>query len=366
MTPVRNHLARLPDELLEHLLASCRAPKNFSYTCRKLHKISLSRSFKANWLITQYGLNHALSERHCRQLRTIDSKLIRLLVIKGAHPGANRSWSIRWAAINNDQSLVEYLHGVGADICDMDNYALRHASARGHLVVVQFILSQVPLPIRPREALAIESALRFAALNGHLDVVKLLQQIGHCATNNECLPLREAAANGHEQVVRYFLEETDCDVHANDDDAIRRAAGGGHVGIINLLLEHGADAAARDDAALTEAAGRGHFEAARNLIPASNNVNSCGGSALIAAVRSGVPVVARLLIDNGAVVTDAAVRIALRAADGPMLCELLDIQPGDLGCPFENPQLDTLYQSCLSTLDTRRRLAELSRESAPL
>ena len=82
------------------------------------------------------------------------------------------------------------------------------------------------------------------------------------AGNDEAL--RWAAANGHLAVVKILLENG-ADVHAWNDSALRWAAENGHLEVVKILLENGANAHVDDDGALHGATRNGHLEVVKLL-----------------------------------------------------------------------------------------------------
>jgi len=71
--------------------------------------------------------------------------------------------------------------------------------------------------------------------------------------------LRWAAREGHLEVVK-FLIENEANVHASNDAALCWAAREGHSKVVKFLIEKGADVHASDDAALRWARILGHTE----------------------------------------------------------------------------------------------------------
>jgi hypothetical protein len=76
--------------------------------------------------------------------------------------------------------------------------------------------------------------------------------------------LRWAAENGHTEIVKLLLK-SEADVHAMDDYALRRAAENGHTKIVKLLLKAGANVHARADYALRWAVMYDHTEVVKIL-----------------------------------------------------------------------------------------------------
>ena len=77
-------------------------------------------------------------------------------------------------------------------------------------------------------------ALRLAAEHGHLDVVKYLVEHGADIYARRGWALRWAAGNGQLDVVKYLVERG-ADVHVWRDEAFRWAAWDGHLDVVNFL-----------------------------------------------------------------------------------------------------------------------------------
>ena len=77
--------------------------------------------------------------------------------------GPRRQWT--------NPTVLEGLIADGADVHAYDDYALRRASANGHLEVVELLLKH-SADIHAHY----DYALRWASRNGHLEVVKLLKE----------------------------------------------------------------------------------------------------------------------------------------------------------------------------------------------
>ena len=83
-------------------------------------------------------------------------------------------------------------------------------------------------------------ALRWAAGNGHLDIVKYLVEHGADIHAQEDYALRWAAVNDRLEVVKYLVEHG-ADIHANNNHALRWAAGCGYLDIVKYLEEQGVE-----------------------------------------------------------------------------------------------------------------------------
>ena len=93
----------------------------------------------------------------------------------------------------------------------------------------------------------LNDALRSAALNGDLPLVKSLMARGADILAKDevfCSALGRAAEEGHLPVVEYLVEHGNADY----DDALVKAAGGGHLSVVEFLVARGADVRAGDDA----------------------------------------------------------------------------------------------------------------------
>ena len=89
-------------------------------------------------------------------------------------------------------------------------------------------------------------ALRYAAFNGHLEVVQYLIDKGADIHAYDDYALRYAAINGYLEVVRYLIDNG-ANIHARNDDALRCAAFNGHLEVVQYLIDKGADIHADDD-----------------------------------------------------------------------------------------------------------------------
>ena len=76
--------------------------------------------------------------------------------------------------------------------------------------------------------------------------------------------LRCAADNGHLDVVKYLVEHG-ADIHAKDDFALFCAVDSGHTDIVKYLAKHGADVHACNDYVADIAAENGHTDVVNYL-----------------------------------------------------------------------------------------------------
>ncbi|KAJ3104250.1 hypothetical protein HDU97_009418 [Phlyctochytrium planicorne] len=118
-------------------------------------------------------------------------------------------------------------------------------------------------------------ALRSASAFGHLDVVRVLFDMGPGRVNMFAFDdeaFREAVRRGHVGVVKALLESGLVERGCRDDEAIRVASASGDVEMVELLLTNGCvvDVGARNHEALRRACVGGHVDVVRML------VQSCG------------------------------------------------------------------------------------------
>jgi ankyrin repeat protein len=81
-------------------------------------------------------------------------------------------------------------------------------------------------------------ALQLAALNGHMEIVRLLVENGADVHAGNDMPIRWAAEEGHLEIVKFLLERG-ADMTANNNVAIRMAAKNGHFDTVALLVKWG-------------------------------------------------------------------------------------------------------------------------------
>lgn len=98
-----------------------------------------------------------------------------------------------------------------------------------------------------------ENAMMLAALNGDLDLVKLLIAKGAEVNKKGWAPLHYAAANGHDDVVKLLLDQSAyIDAGSpNGTTPLMMAARGNHISTVKLLLDNGADLNVKNQLGLT-------------------------------------------------------------------------------------------------------------------
>lgn len=130
------------------------------------------------------------------------------------------------------------------------------------------------------------------------------------------LPLREAAMNGHLQLVKILLQDSRVNPAARDNFAIRLASAKGHLPVVRLLLEDPrVDPSAVDNYSIRYASKNGHFGVVRRLLRDSRvNPAAKNNAALERAMRGFHHDVAQLLCTDERVKQARDGRIAEREA----------------------------------------------------
>ena len=155
-----------------------------------------------------------------------------------------------------------------------------------------------------------ETALIFAAANGHESVVNLLLKSGAEVdqNGNGKTALMSAAAHGHESVVNLLLERG-ANVDQRDRDGetpLRLAAANGHEPVVNLLLKRGATVGRWSwdgEISLTLAAANGHESVVNLLLERGANVDRWSWNRetpLTLAAANGHKSIVNLLLERGA------------------------------------------------------------------
>ena len=127
------------------------------------------------------------------------------------------------------------------------NYALRCAALNGHVAVVRF-LCELPLErgVEPgaRNRIMSMHPLGVAATVGHVDVVQYLCELpaerGVDPRADDNVALRHAARGGHTAVVRCLCElplERGVDPSAGGNEAILAATANAHTGVVSYLCQ---------------------------------------------------------------------------------------------------------------------------------
>jgi uncharacterized protein len=144
-------------------------------------------------------------------------------------------------------------NGMDPNTVDSQGIPLIVLAAREKSDQVAALLADNPKTNLESEDKSGENAMMMAALNGDVDLVKLL--IGKDAEVNKkgWAPLHYAATNGQDEVVKVLLDH-DAYIDAgapNGTTPLMMAARGGHVSTVKLLLDSGADLTVKNQLGLT-------------------------------------------------------------------------------------------------------------------
>lgn len=236
-------------------------------------------------------------------------------------------------------------------------------------IVRQFFLPQSPEVLNAQTSRCKETALMWAAENGHLGLVQLLVEAGaDKELRDKCdrTALMFAAQAGKSAVVSYLLAhgadsgcktrhgeiafsfavDGGCDVgvicqllpqnkeeidarHGSHHPALMHAAERGDVEVVRLLLDAKADVEAlqkNSDTPLMRALGRGHSEVALLLLAQGADPTRAGRMGLIRAAGGGCDhrVISKLLAKAGASEVSAALLAAAEKGNAAVIKQLLD------------------------------------------
>ncbi|KAI9202280.1 ankyrin repeat-containing domain protein [Polychytrium aggregatum] len=185
-------------------------------------------------------------------------------------PPSTRSQLLVWGAEKGNLGFLRHLLS-----CDIlvdspvnslaDSSQLKHPTLRGDSKLGEELSEQnLPVPtvnVHEND----DQALRIAAENGHVDVVRFLLKSG--ANVRACFDhaLRWSATFGHTEVVKTLLDHG-ANIHACQDYALRWASRFGHYDTVMVLLSRGADPRAKDSEALLNSKEAGHSSIAKLLM----------------------------------------------------------------------------------------------------
>lgn len=172
----------------------------------------------------------------------------------------------------------------GANIHAQDDYALRLAAVNNHLEVVKYLIGK-GANIHAKN----DDILVWTSQYNHLEIIKYLVERSDCNVCNEKFihgidikhrggdALKWAARYNCLEVVKYLLEKGG-DIHAWNGLPLIYAAANGHLEVVKFLIErpdckvckqqciHGANIRARNNRALKRAAERGQLEIVKYLV----------------------------------------------------------------------------------------------------
>ncbi len=215
-----------------------------------------------------------------------DRAAVRSLLAAGADVNAAQgdgATALHWAAYRDDAEATAALIHAEADVHRQNHYGvtpLALASRNGSATVIAQLLAAGTDPNDPRQAVrAGETPLLLAARSGQVDAVAVLANAG-------------ADLNARESW--------------NGQSALMWAAAEGHAPVVETLIAGGADVAARSNSGATPllfAVRKGSIAAARALLAAGADVNERrpdGATPLLVAVVNGHEDLVDLLLEQGA------------------------------------------------------------------
>lgn len=180
--------------------------------------------------------------------------VVRLLLNAGATVSLRNNigaTALEFAAVNGSEEAVKALVAAGANPNAADDKGLNpihRASIEGHSVVVQELVNAGgDITIRAGENTPGDTALGIAAHNGHLDLVKLLLELGADVDAENTMykqtPMHRAASENAGPVLVALIDAggTVDYLDIDGDTPLFTAAFWGNQEAIEVLLENGAD-----------------------------------------------------------------------------------------------------------------------------
>ena len=153
------------------------------------------------------------------------------------------------------KTVIKVLLERGADV-NAENRSgqtpLRYVSGRGREDIVKMLL-EAGANVNVKDNIG-NTALLVAIDRGHKTVIKVLLEAGadvNAENRNGRTPLRQASQGGRECIVNMLLKKGGTNVHVKDsggDTALIWAISKGYHGVAKLLLDNGADVTDRDNA----------------------------------------------------------------------------------------------------------------------
>ena len=180
------------------------------------------------WLNTIQNLDQQFN------LQGISLLMIESLQNKQINPSTDNNYAIRRASAKGHLDVVKVLLADSRIDPSVDNnYAIRSASENGHPEVVKELLKDKRVNPADRD----NYAMQWASAKGHLEVVKVLlsdSRVNPSADNTYAIQL--ASENGHLDVVKELLKDKRVDPSAYNNYAILRASENGHLDVVKELL----------------------------------------------------------------------------------------------------------------------------------
>ncbi|TAM03642.1 MAG: ankyrin repeat domain-containing protein [Paraburkholderia sp.] len=198
------------------------------------------------------------STRAARTARTIAARRVAAALVFGMSAALLASAPVQAASITSLVKSVKFDDdkGVASDLgtgldpnaVDEQGNPLIVLAAREKSDKVAALLLDNPKTKIDAEDRAGENALMLAALNGDLDLVKLLITKGAQVNKTGWAPLHYAAANGNDDIAKLLLgysAQVDA-LSPNGTTPLMMAARGDHMSTVKLLLDSGANLNAKN------------------------------------------------------------------------------------------------------------------------
>ncbi len=164
-----------------------------------------------------------------------------------------------WAVTKGNSLLVNRLLAlqcVNPAVCE--NHAIKLAAKNGHLGVVKCLLEDE----RVDPSAGYNEPISWAAARGYVEIVALL--LTKSCVNpgaNQDIAISSASENGHYPVVKVLLSDARVNPTGYENHALRFAAKNGHLGVLKLLLaDKRVDPAVDNFAAMRLAIENGHLD----------------------------------------------------------------------------------------------------------
>ncbi|UCE22524.1 MAG: ankyrin repeat domain-containing protein, partial [Candidatus Aminicenantes bacterium] len=156
----------------------------------------------------------------------------------------NKRTPLHYAALSQNQALVEFLLSKGADIKarELNGGIPLHFAAYGGNTAVVSILLQKGSDLHAKNNMGQTPAF-YAAMNGHLEVLQNLVNRGaevNIKDTRNWSPVLLASWSGHTDVVSFLLQKG-VDINAAKEEtwaSIHAAAFAGHTEVCRVLVEH--------------------------------------------------------------------------------------------------------------------------------
>lgn len=194
-------------------------------------------------------------------------------------------------------------------------------------------------------------ALKFAAGNGHLEILQYLLESGVDVHAQEDAALSEAIMNGQSRIVS-CLVDAGADIHEGDESALSTAIIFGELEIIKLLVDAGADVNA--GIKLVEAVNGGRLDIVQYLVQKGADVRYLNDFSLRSAVEHGHREIIEFLVQSGSGLNEG-----LLAAAGSGKNDLIDYLI-ELGAELEKCEVEAVMEAAnRRELDSLKYLIEL-------